>query len=129
MKRFISILPVVLLSACSSFYDQAAYGPQDARGTSVIVSEEAHTTTTKRKTVKKTEGTAPAKKESTTQAKANEPAKGSEAPKDAPWAVAIQGKPGFVHLPETPDAPLDVRGLPRGTMAQDPKTGRYFLVP
>lgn len=46
------------------------------------------------------------------------------------YAIKVPGKPGFVRSPYTKDDKMiDVRGLPPGTEAQDPYTGRSFLVP
>ena len=46
------------------------------------------------------------------------------------YAIKVPGKPGFVRSPYTKDERMiDVRGLPPGTEAQDPYTGRNFLVP
>jgi hypothetical protein len=51
------------------------------------------------------------------------------APTNQPeYGRKIEGKAGYVRSPYTGDV-IDVRGLPPGTEAQDPYTGRTFLVP
>lgn len=48
----------------------------------------------------------------------------------APIATPVAGKPGYVYSPFTSNACMvDVQGLPPGSMAKDPFTGRHFRVP
>lgn len=50
--------------------------------------------------------------------------------KDLPYGTPVQGKPGFVTSPYSPeDAAVDVRGFPADTEVKDPYTGKIFLVP
>src|ERR1700677_4918609 len=47
-----------------------------------------------------------------------------------PYAVPVDGKPGYVTSPYAPDAGvIDVNGYPPGTEVKDPYTGKTFLVP
>ncbi len=52
-------------------------------------------------------------------------------PNRAPdYAIKMEGKPGYVKSPyDEQGRPIDVRGLPPGTEAEDPYTHRTFLVP
>lgn len=43
--------------------------------------------------------------------------------------VAEKLREGFVKSPFAPYVPLDVQGLPSGTLAKDPVTGKLFRVP
>jgi hypothetical protein len=47
-----------------------------------------------------------------------------------PFALPVQGKPGFVRSPHVPyDSLIDVRGFPAGTELQDPYSRKVFRVP
>ncbi len=47
-----------------------------------------------------------------------------------PTARRVDGRPGFVTSPYAPNAGfIDVTGMPSGTDARDPYTGRVFQVP
>lgn len=48
---------------------------------------------------------------------------------DYPYGVPVEGKPGFVRSPFSPDKMTDVRGYAPGTEVKDPYTGKIFLVP
>lgn len=48
---------------------------------------------------------------------------------DYPYGVPVEGKPGFVRSPYSPDKMTDVRGYAPGTEVKDPYTGKIFLVP
>ncbi len=52
-------------------------------------------------------------------------------PNRAPdYAIKLEGKSGYVKSPyDDQGRPIDVRGLPPGTEAEDPYTHRTFLVP
>ncbi len=52
-------------------------------------------------------------------------------PNRAPdYAIKMEGKAGYVKSPyDDQGRPIDVRGLPPGTEAEDPYTHRTFLVP
>lgn len=51
-----------------------------------------------------------------------------EGHKDIPTA-SRSSKPGRVKNPFHPDQELDVSGLPSGSLAKDPESGRVFRVP
>jgi len=46
-----------------------------------------------------------------------------------PVASPVQGKPGFVVSPFTPNGYVDVTGMAPGSEARDPYTGKVFRVP
>jgi hypothetical protein len=48
---------------------------------------------------------------------------------DYPYGVPVEGKPGFVRSPYSPDKMTDVRGYAPGTEVKDPYTQKIFLVP
>ncbi len=49
---------------------------------------------------------------------------------DFPYAVPVQGRPGFVTSPYSPNGGLvDVRGFSSGTEVKDPYTGKIFITP
>ncbi|MGI8437053.1 MAG: hypothetical protein ACR2NX_09150 [Chthoniobacterales bacterium] len=51
-------------------------------------------------------------------------------PKGYPVALAVPGKPGWVHSPYAPKAkPIDVSAFPRGTEVQCPYTKKIFFTP
>ena len=55
---------------------------------------------------------------------------GATGVKNLPYAVPVQGKPGFVTSPYAPGSGyVDVRGFPPGTEVKDPYTNKVFLVP
>ncbi len=61
---------------------------------------------------------------------ASAPAPAPQAAKgDYPYGVPVEGKPGFVRSPYSPDKMTDVRGYAPGTEVKDPYTGKIFLVP
>jgi hypothetical protein len=50
--------------------------------------------------------------------------------RDAPYAIPVPNKPGFVTSPFAPKAGyVDVRGFPSGTEVKDPYSGKIFLTP
>lgn len=54
----------------------------------------------------------------------------SRPPAAAPMAKPVPGKQGYVLSPFSPDAGyIDVSGMPPGTEAKDPYTGKVFRVP
>ena len=47
-----------------------------------------------------------------------------------PYAVAVEGKAGYVRSPHSPDSgTIDVRGFAKDTQVRDPYSGKIFLVP
>ena len=47
-----------------------------------------------------------------------------------PYAVAVEGKAGYVRSPHAPDSGyIDVRGFAKDTQVRDPYSGKMFLVP
>ncbi len=60
------------------------------------------------------------------------PVQQSAAPQkvDYPYAVPVQGKPGYVTSPYAPEAGyVDVKNMTPGQEARDPYTNKIFLVP
>lgn len=52
------------------------------------------------------------------------------AAKDIPYGIPVQGKPGLVVSPHSPnEGPIDVHGFAPGQEVVDPLTGKSFLVP
>ena len=57
------------------------------------------------------------------------------APRDLPYGTPVPGRPGLVVNPYAPsnvpeqDKWLDVKGMPPGSEAKDPVSGKIFLVP
>ena len=70
----------------------------------------------------------PSPTEQTQRAVSAPPEKGKK--RDAPYAIPVPNKPGFVTSPFSPNGGfVDVRGFPSGTEVKDPYTGKIFLTP
>lgn len=61
--------------------------------------------------------------------KQSPPALPKPRPQSKPVPVAEKIREGLVKSPYAPHVPLDVQGLPSGTLAKDPVTGKLFRVP
>lgn len=48
---------------------------------------------------------------------------------DLPYGTPVPGKDGLVQSPYSSQGYVDIRGMPPGTMAKCPYTGKVFLVP
>ena len=75
--------------------------------------------------------TAPPTEVTTTETQSAPPAASAPptAKGDYPYGVPVEGKPGFVRSPYSPDKMTDVRGYAPGTEVKDPYTQKIFLVP
>jgi len=57
------------------------------------------------------------------------PARPGPATLDLPYATPVPGKEGLVTSPYSSQGYVDVKGMPPGTMAKCPYTGKIFLAP